>query len=88
MNDGRVLHVVAFSAANVEAVTGNFGMEVRLGYLVEAGGARPVRGGSVSGNLFEALASARFSREVMELRSYAGPRAMRFEDLQLATDDS
>jgi predicted Zn-dependent protease len=85
---GRVLHVVAFSAANVEAVTGNFGMEVRLGYVTGPDGARPVRGGSVSGNLFEALASARFSREVMELRSYAGPRAMRFEDLQLATDDS
>jgi PmbA protein len=79
--------VVNFSAANVEAVTANFGMEIRLGYEEGPDGPRPIKGGSVSGNLFEAMADARFSAEIREFSNYAGPRAIRFEKLQVSGSD-
>jgi PmbA protein len=85
--DGPVIHVVAFSSTNVEELTGNFGMEIRVGYEVGPGGTVPLKGGSVTGNLFEALAAARFSAEKGEDAGYAGPRAIRFEGLQVTGTD-
>ena len=83
-----VYQVVAFSAPNVDAVTGNLGMEIRLGYEIGRDGARPIKGGSVSGNLFEAMAAARFSSETSQFPSFAGPRAIRFESMQVAGEDA
>jgi len=82
-----VYQVVAFSAPNVDAVTGNFGMEIRLGYEIGPDGTRPIKGGSITGNLFEAMATARFSSETAQFPSFAGPRAIRFESLQVAGED-
>lgn len=81
------LRVVAFSAANVDALSGDFGMEIRLGHEVGPDGVTPVSGGSVTGNLFEAMADARFSRETALLGDYAGPVAIRFGSLQVAGED-
>ena len=85
--EASVYQVIAFSAPNVDAVTGNFGMEIRLGYEIGPDGTRPIRGGSVTGNLFEAMADARFSAETGEFASFAGPRAIRFESIQVAGED-
>lgn len=87
VGDGPVLHVVAFSSPNVEALTGNFGMEIRVGYEIGPDGVVPLKGGSVTGNLFEALAAARFSAETGQDAGYAGPRAVRFEALQVTGID-
>jgi PmbA protein len=86
--DGPVIHVVAFSSPNVEGVTGDFGMEIRVGYEVGPSGTAPVKGGSVTGNLFEALAAARYSSETGQDAGHAGPRAIRFEGLQVTGADS
>jgi predicted Zn-dependent protease len=83
-----VYQVVAFSAPNVDAVTGNLGMEIRLGYEIGPDGTRPIKGGSVTGNLFEAMAAARFSSETSQFPSFAGPRAIRFEAMQVAGEDA
>jgi len=83
-----VYQVVAFSAPNADPVTGNFGMEIRLGYEIGPDGTRPIKGGSVSGNLFEAMADARFSAETAEFAWFAGPRAIRFESMQVAGEDA
>jgi PmbA protein len=85
--DGPVYHVVAFSAPNVDELTGDFGMEIRVGYERDADGVRPLTGGSVTGNLFEALADVRLSSETRVNTSYAGPVAMRFGSLQVAGRD-
>jgi PmbA protein len=86
--DGNPLEVVSFSAPNVDGITGSFGMEVRLGYQHGRGGPIPIHGGSVTGNLFEAMAAARFSRETGDFRYYSGPQAVRFEALQVAGVDA
>jgi predicted Zn-dependent protease len=82
-----VVHVLDFASANVEAVSGDFGMEIRVGYEVGPDGTRPITGGSVTGNLFEAMADARFSSETAEFATYVGPAAIHFESLQVAGGD-
>ncbi len=85
--DEPVLEVLDFSAPNVEAITGDFGMEIRVGYEHGPDGVRPITGGSVTGNLFEAMANAHFSAETAEYAQFAGPAAIRFEALQVAGED-
>jgi PmbA protein len=85
--DEPVLEVLDFSAPNVEAVSGDFGMEIRIGYETGRDGRRPITGGSVTGNLFEAMANARLSAESQAFAEYAGPAAIRFESLQVAGED-
>ncbi len=86
-SDEPMYRIVAFSSANVDALSGDFGMEIRLGYEVGPGGERPVSGGSVTGNIFEAMGSARFARETTMFAAYAGPAAIRFAALQVAGED-
>ncbi|MEO8251615.1 MAG: metallopeptidase TldD-related protein [Chloroflexota bacterium] len=85
--DEPVLEVLDFSAPNVEALSGDFGMEIRVGYQAGPDGRRPISAGSVTGNLFEAMANARFSSETLQFAQYAGPAAIRFESLQIAGED-
>jgi PmbA protein len=85
--DGPAYHVLAFSAPNVDELTGDFGMEIRIGYERGAHGVRPLTGGSVTGNLFEALADVRLSSETRVNTSYAGPVGIRFGSLQVAGQD-
>jgi PmbA protein len=85
--DGPAYHVLAFSAPNVDELTGEFGMEIRIGYERGPGGVQPLTGGSVTGNLFEALADIRLSSETRVNNTYAGPVAIRFGSLQVAGQD-
>ncbi|MGH2352857.1 MAG: metallopeptidase TldD-related protein [Chloroflexota bacterium] len=82
-----VYQVVGFSAPDVDPITGDFGSEIRLGYEITPQGRQPIKGGSVSGNVFEAFAGARFSRELLERGAYAGPEAVRFDSLRVSGDD-
>jgi PmbA protein len=85
--DTPVLEVLDFSSPNVEGISGDFGMEIRIGYESGPEGRRPITGGSVTGNLFEAMANARFSSETQTFAEYAGPAAIRFDSLQVAGAD-
>jgi predicted Zn-dependent protease len=82
--DGPVLYVRAFSWLTPDAARGNFGTEIRVGYWYEKGTRRPVKGGTVSGNVFAALGTARYSKETVFLGDYLGPAAVRFEGLTVA----
>jgi predicted Zn-dependent protease len=86
-HDEPTCEVVAFSAPNVDVRTGDFGMEIRVGYEHGPGGRRPVTGGSVTGNLFDAVADVRLSSDTRIHAAYAGPAAMRFGRLQVAGRD-
>jgi predicted Zn-dependent protease len=70
------LEVAAFSDFHSDPITGDFGGEVRLGYLIEGGSRRPVTGGSISGNLKELHGEMYLSRELQQLNSFRGPRAV------------
>ena len=81
---GPVLYVRAFSWLTPDAARGNFGTEIRVGYWYENGTRRPIKGGTVSGNVFAALGTARYSKETVFLGDYLGPAAVRFEGLTVA----
>jgi len=92
--DGPLLHVVKFSSPEIDPVTGDFGSEIRLGYEIEGDTTTAVKGGSVSGNVFDAFADARFSSgAVYQVAAgfsaggggdYYGPEAVRFASLRVA----
>ena len=79
-SEGIALDVTGY----VSEGSGDFGMEIRLGYEIGKGGRRAISGGSVTGNLFDALANARFSADSQGFAQFAGPAAIRFESLQVA----
>jgi PmbA protein len=81
---GPLYHIVAFSAMGADPITGDFVGEIRLGYEINEGKERPIRGGSISGNLLAALAQAKFSEETSFMGDYLGPRAMRFPEVTVA----
>ncbi len=84
--DGVLYYIVAFSSMSPDPATGNFVGEIRLGYERRGGEVRPIKGGSVSGNIFSDLAAARLSQETMMLGAYQGPQAVRFPSLVVSGD--
>jgi PmbA protein len=76
---GGCLEAISFSDFHLDAVTGDFGGELRLAYLVgEDGSRKPVSGGSVSGRIGE-LAGLRLSAETQARPGYLGPLGLRLE---------
>jgi hypothetical protein len=72
------LEVVRFSEFHPRHDTGAFSGEIRFGWWHAPDGTRrPVRGGSVSGVLRDALADAVFSRDTATVDGYHGPQAAR-----------
>lgn len=63
------LEAASFSDFFVEETTGDFGGELRLGYLVDDGRRTPVRGGSITGSLAQNSGRVRLSSE----RCVTGP---------------
>ena len=80
---GPVYEIVAFSWFNPDTVSGDFSAEIRLGYVHDQSGVRPIKGGSLVGNIFTAFGDARFSAEPFSDGAYFGPAAIRFADLTI-----
>jgi predicted Zn-dependent protease len=80
----RLIQVVVWSFMRPDPITGDFVCEIRLGYEISREGKRPIKGGSVSGNLFTALAGALFSRETALMGHYQGPAGVRFPGLSVS----
>lgn len=79
------LEIRNFSAPQLEAQSGYFGGEVRLGlYHDAAGQIIPLSGFSISGNIYEALKAAYFSQEKECFAGYYGPKKIIFQDLVIA----
>ncbi len=78
------VEVVSFSWFNPDAITGGFSSEIRLGYLVEDGKRAPFKGGSLVGNVLDALSDVRWSSETGFYGDYQGPTTARFAHLIVA----
>ena len=82
-----VLYLTNFSAPQLDSSSGYFGGEIRLGLLVEGEKVTPLTGFSVSGNIYEAINSARFSAETENISggrlSFRGPKYMYFDQLKI-----
>lgn len=85
LKKGPCLWAVTFSDFQMDAMSGHFGGEIRLAYLIEEDGrAIPVTGGSVNGSILEAQKDLAFSTERYLTARYDGPYAVRLKSVSVA----
>ena len=78
---GPYLEPVEFSDFQVDALTGDIFGEIRLAWYHDGTRMIPVTGGSLSGNMREALTQMRFSKEQKQYDYALVPQVVRFEKL-------
>ncbi len=78
------LHCVNFSGLEMDYMTGDFGSEVRLGFLCKDGKETPVTHFSISGNMFDVLGKLTLSSDGFRESGYDGPLAVRIPGLAVA----
>jgi PmbA protein len=83
-DSGPIYEIVAFSWMNPDPISGDFTVEIKLGYRHDATGSHPIKGGSLSGNVFAALAEAHLSEQTYSDGWYFGPAAIRFANLTIS----
>lgn len=84
LKQGPCLWAVDFSDFQMDAMSGHFGGEIRLAYLIEDGKVTPVTGGSVNGSILEAQKDLAFSTERYLTARYDGPYALRLWGVSVA----
>ncbi len=80
----RIYHLQAFSAFEPNPITGNFSAEIRAGYEITTNGVKPIKGGSVSGVLPDAIADVYLSREQVHRERALLPKGVLFKRLTIA----
>ncbi len=83
VRSGDFLEVVEFSDFQVDAMAGDIAGEIRLGYWHHGGETTVVTGGSVTGNMLEAMKTMRFSSETVQYDSAVIPAVTRLEGLRI-----
>lgn len=82
---GPCLWAVTFSDFQMDSMSGHFGGEIRLAYLIDENGkATPVTGGSINGSLFEVQEDLEFSSDRYETVDYSGPYGMKIKNVSVA----
>ncbi len=76
--------IVQFSDLSPDPITGDFVAEIRFGYHVRGSKKTAIKGGSVSGNVFEAVKNLYFSEEKAFEGSYLGPKILALKDLTIS----
>lgn len=85
LKKGPCLWAVTFSDFQMDEMSGHFGGEIRLAYLIgEDGGITPVTGGSVNGSILEAQKDLTFSTDRYLTARYDGPYAVRLKGVSIA----
>ena len=85
LKKGPCLWAVTFSDFQMDAMSGNFGGEIRLAYLIgEDGSVTPITGGSVNGSILEAQKELTFSTDRYLTAKYDGPYAVRLKNVSVA----
>ncbi len=84
MKKDKCLHVVSFSAFDMDPFSGHFGGEIRLAYLYEGDKTTVLTGGSINGSFLETQNNLVFSTDRYKDSNYDGPYAIRFENVKVA----
>ncbi len=88
LKKGPCLWAVTFSNFDMDAMSGHFGGEIRLAYLIDGDSVTPVTGGSINGSLLETQGNLQFSSDRYEAADYSGPYGLRINGVNVTgTDD-
>ena len=83
IRQGDYLEVVEFSSFQVDPMGGDIAGEIRLGYLHRGGQVRIVSGGSVTGQMADAIPAMEFSAETEQYDNYVIPRVTLLKNLKI-----
>ena len=76
MKEQPYLELISFSGFQMDAVTGNFASEIRLGFYFDGSETVAVTGGSISGNIKNVHNDMYFSVERDQFNNYDGPQTI------------
>lgn len=71
------IEVAIFSDFSMNAMTGDFGGEIRLAWYFDGERTVPVTGGAITGNLYELHQELYLSKELQRINSFEGPKAVK-----------
>ena len=83
IRSGDYLEVVEYSSFQVSTMGGDGAGEIRLGYLHQNGTVRIVSGGSVSGQMADAIPTMEYSSETEQYNNCVIPRVTRLKNLKI-----
>ena len=76
--------IIQFSDLSPDPITGDIVAEIRFGYHVLNGKKTPIKGGSVGGNIFDALKHLHFTDDTVFEGQYSGPKSLILRDLSVS----
>lgn len=79
-----VCDIIQFSDLSPDPITGDIVAEIRFGYAMSNGKKIPVKGGSVSGNIFEAMKYVSFPDVNISEGNYAGPEFLVLRNMSIS----
>lgn len=78
------IELISFSDFQMDALTGDFGGEIRLARFFDGQKMTPVTGGSISANINDIHHHLFLSKERIQLNNYIGPKAIKLPLLDIA----
>ena len=78
------LKLLNFSDFQMDAITGNFGGEIRLGLYFDGKTSTPVTLGSLTGNATKVEQEMYFSKELQKLNGFVGPKIIKIKNVTIA----
>ncbi len=81
---GDYLEVVEYSSFKVDSMSGDIAGEIRLGYLHRDGQTRIISGGSVTGQMSDAIPAMEFSSETEQYDTFVIPRVTLLKNLKIS----
>ncbi len=78
-----VYEIVSFSSFVPNDISGDFAAEIRLGYYHKGNKKFPLKGGMLSGNVFELASHWLLSKEMMQKPGYVGPTVLYLPDASI-----
>ncbi len=84
LRSGKYIELKTFSDFQMNALTGDFAGEIRLGWYCDGKERIPITGGSISGNIKDVLENIELSKETIQDGNYFGPRALKIYGAKIA----
>ena len=84
LRSGRYIELKSFSDFQMNALTGDFAGEIRLGWYYDGEKKIPVTGGSVSGNIKDVQETLELSKETVKEGNYYGPKSLKIHGAKIA----
>lgn len=81
--DETELIIDSFSSFVANPISGDFSCEIRLGYFIENKKRIPFSGGLFTGNIFEILKEVKFSKEIVNVPGFKGPKTILFQKAKI-----